>query len=202
MYGVNKLNLPGFFMCKNELLAEDSMLYNYCARRAAKYNRMVDWVKNDRKSYGLAWSHGWQKKIAKEFGWELYQQPGSPNWTYESCLDRAGQYNSATEWAKSKDHPSYLAACRKGWQRQIGKALGWSFQNSGQRVTRSYTDCLENAKFYTYLKEWAKNDKAVYQYAKTRGWHHKIAKELGWVVLPRESWSYEKCLASAERYTT
>ena len=86
-----------------------------------------------------------------------------------------------------------------GWKllnRAHGGSLG---QLRGFKDT--YEAMLEMARPFQHRKQFQKAHSGPYQFAYKRKWLQRIADELEWPSHVGHRWNYEKCLASARKYT-
>jgi len=143
---------------------------------AAQFTSLTGWRKGYQAAYVYACKNKWQRQIADDLGWEPYRPVFR---SYEECRKTASVYSSLNEWQKAHRR-SYLCACRKNWQREIAKELGWKSQVSRKRT---YKECLESARRFSSRKEWIEKDYTIYRYSHKREWDGKIVRALRWKTL-------------------
>lgn len=128
---------------------------------------------------------------------------GAKYWTYELCREEAKRFTRITDW-KNGHHKSYLAAYRKGWHRDIGDELGWTYHRAAKNLpleVLNYEFCVEIAKEFRGLTDMKDSHRVVYEHCLKQGWLHQIAQDLDWYYQKRHDRSYEECKAIAGRYS-
>jgi superfamily II DNA or RNA helicase len=160
-----------------------------CLESALKYQRPIEWEKNDNGAMQAAQRNNWYDECTAHM-------TKQKNWTREMCIESALKYQTRSEWEKY-DNNALQAAQRNNWYEECISHMVVC-KNAGYWTKEK---CIESALKYEIHSEWAKNENTAYNTARTNGW----LKECTIHMSKRKSmkyWTKEKCLESALKYKT
>lgn len=128
---------------------------------------------------------------------ELQKVTSKLKWTLEACIEEAKKYNTRKEW-QTLGGGSYNAAHNKKWldiccihmTRQLAPKGYWTLER-----------CIEDAKHYKKLEDWAKAKPSGYSVAKSKNWVSVCTPHMtdGRKISSKIIWTYEKCVALAKQ---
>lgn len=114
-----------------------------CHKAALKYNKRIDFQKNERSAHSTASRNGWLEEICQHMG-KTTRLGQNAYWTRDKCQKEALKYKYRREF-REKSPGAWAAANKKGWMEEICRHM----------------DALGNRhKRYIYAFEFS--DKSVY----------------------------------------
>ena len=146
-------------------------------------------------------------ELYKEDGWKILNiaKTGSigrighrfSKYTYEVCYELAKNCHSKKEFEKYNASAYHIAYKNKWLDDYI-----WFISYSKPRGYWNYEHCYEEAKKYSTLTEFKKNNNAAYQQARKNNWIEKYT----WIkqkIVKRGFWQiHDNCLEEAKKYKT
>ena len=159
-----------------------------CVDSASRYQRPIDWEKNERGACRAAQANGWYDECIQHME-KLFR------WTKELCIDSASRYQRPVDW-NNNAAGAHNAAKREGWYDECVKHMTIKSQKPSGYWTKE--KCIENALGYSEHSEWQKNEQSVYNAAFLNGWLDEITSHMK----KRNSWTKESCIENAKKYQT
>ena len=132
---------------------------------AKKYNRLVDWLKNNSTAYAKSKKMGWFEEATAHM-------PKPKRWTLELCLESAKSNNSKLDWLNN-DSAAYHAAARHKW---LDECTAHMLKKNHSKYTKE--ECVENALNYNSKIEWNRNEGGAYTAAWKNGWLDECTKHM------------------------
>jgi hypothetical protein len=159
-----------------------------CIESAKKYTSIKDWRIYDTKYYQYAKRLKWLDECTH------HMIKLNTSRTKQECIENAKQYNSRIEWLKN-DKVFFQYAEKKKWLIECMAHM----KNVRFNKSRTKEECIENAKKYTSIKDWIKNDDAFYQYASNKKWLDECTPHM---IKLRTSRTKQECIEDAKKYTS
>jgi superfamily II DNA or RNA helicase len=159
-----------------------------CIESALKYDKIIEWQKNEATAYHSARINGWIEECTKHI------KRLKNNWTKEKCIESALKYNKLIDWQKNEGG-ALNAARINDWIEECTAHMEKRFMWTKEK-------CIESASKYNRPVDWSTNEGGAYATAKTNGWfdecvaHMTIKRN----ARPNWYWTKEKCIESALKY--
>ena len=166
-----------------------------CIQEAKRFSSIKEWRKNSESSYQTACRNKWNDECAAHLTRNL-----SKPWTLERCIIDARSYTSKRQWDKNSSG-AYQAARVNGWLQQC-----CGHMTSKRHKYWNLELCLHEAQKYATRKEWESSHKASYSASRKYGWYRQcVAHMVASIRVISKSqevyWTFDRCLASAKKYT-
>lgn len=178
---------------------KNSYTYQELKDYASPHSSLTSWRKNHGGSYAAAYKKGWNRKIAKELGWDVKREAHS--YTYQEINGIVKKrFDSLSSW-QIGDGGSYVYAKKQGWHRKIAEELGWKSRRLGNSYT--YQEVKNKASSFNSPTAWSRGHRGSYKYALKKNWYTRIYKELGWKITEKKSsYTYSEIKVIAYRFTS
>ena len=161
-----------------------------CIESALKYQRRIDWMKNDNNAYNAARKNGWLNDCT------THMLEIRILWTKEKCIEDAKKFTRIVDWGKNS-YGAVHAARKNGWfdeciEHMIRIKINWTKEM-----------CIESALKYKMKKDWEFNENGAYSAARRNNWFDECTEHMispYKPYKPKNYWTKEKCIESAKKY--
>ncbi len=160
--------------------------FEECISIAKRYDRKIDWQKEDPSSYARAKWKGWYDKCVEHMiSSSESKSRANQKWTLEMCVKEAKKYKTRSEW-QDNSLGGYPAAGKKGWLDTCcehmptrSECLSASLKKTLKEKRKGYKqECLKDAKKYKTRTEWALYSTSKYSSARKYGWIEECCKHM------------------------
>lgn len=157
-----------------------------CLETALRYQTISEWIKNNSRTYALAYAHKWMDECTEHMN-KISSTPHN-YWTKERCIENALKYKTITEWRKN-EKKCHAAAVTKEW---YNECLAHMIKKGGKYWTKER--CFEDVSKYETIELWKINNYEAYYMAYTKKW---IIECYNFIKNPITK---EKCVEIALKY--
>ncbi len=167
-----------------------------CHIEALKFDIKERWKKGHPQSYQAAQRNGWVKELTQHMV-ELTKPNGY--WTKERCIENAKKFTNITDWSTANSTPVTNARAN-GWYDECTAHMVRVNKPNGYWINKER--CIEEAKKYKTVSDWAKYSSASYSQSKKNGWIYECTAHMVPQRIRLNSWTKELCHAEALKYKT
>ena len=174
------------------------MTFDLCLIEAKKYQRKIDFQKNNPKACKAAIKNGWIDYFTWLSGEFKVYPSTKKRWNYDSCYEEAKKYKSRSEFQYGKGSgQAYRVARKNDWVKDYFWFVEKQKPNGYWTYERCYEEALKFKKKTDFLN--AKGLSRAYKVARANGW----LKDYTWFKdysKPHGYWTYDACKAEAAKY--
>lgn len=163
----------------------------------SQYKTLREWCLSKPNDYLTACKLGVLKDISEHFGWDFKEK--KYNCTIEELIPTTVGCESYSEWRK-KERTFYRLACRHNLTDELCDKVGWAKRRENGYWTLER--CIESAKNYKTVSEWAKKCSGSRSSAQDNGWMDECTEHMVYNNKPDGYWTRERCVEEAKKYTT
>ena len=120
-------------------------------------------------------------------------------WTYEACKEEALKYSSRKAFQKGNGS-AYKVTIKNNWLEEFCKHMIKLNKISGHWKNKE--NVIQEALKYNTKKEFSKGSSGAYNAAKKYGWVEQVCLHMKVLQLPKNYWTFEKCIEMANTCTT
>lgn len=198
-HGYNVLNKGKTGVGSGSLGGISSGKWNYetCYEEAKKYKTRSGFQRKSSGAYNRARQNGW----LDDYTWFNELQKPNGYWTYEHCYEEAKKHKTRGEFQKASSR-AYKIALINGWINDYTWFVDGNEIASKERIKWTYDTCMNEAKKYKKIRDFAKGSSRAYEVARQHRWIDKCHwfKRL---PHPKGYWDiFENVKVESEKYKT
>ena len=171
--------------------------YETCYQEAKKHKTRGEFRKASSRAYKIALINGW----INDYTWFVEIKKPNGYWTYEHCYKEAKKYKTRGEFQKNCKG-AYNRSRQNGWINDYTWFVDGNEIASKERIKWTYDTCMNDAKKYKKIRDFAKGNSRAYEVARQHGWIDKWHwfKRL---PHPKGYWDiFENVKVESEKYKT
>lgn len=161
-----------------------------CRLEARKYLYKKDFEKKSRSAYHASYINGWLNDICS------HMLDGRVYWTKEKCKQHALKYNSYSDF-RENEPVAYAKSLKNNWLKYVCAHIDYE---KSQRGYWTKEKCLNEAKKYTYIKDFAQKCPQAYRKSVKMGWKKDVYGHLKNTEKNKVKWTKEACEIEAKKY--